>query len=48
MHSLLSRGNSVLAYTLSVLVTLTFACFLSTIMVDYRTETAIKTLKIEV
>lgn len=48
MHSLLSRGNSVLAYTLSVLVTLTFACFLSTIMVDYRTETAMKTLKIEV
>ncbi|KAL4113105.1 hypothetical protein QTP88_016790 [Uroleucon formosanum] len=48
MHSLLSRGNSVLAYTLSVLVTLTFACFLSTILVDYRTGTEMKTLKIEV
>lgn len=48
MHSLLARGNAVLAYTLSVLVTLTFACFLSTIMVDYRTATEMKTLKIEV
>lgn len=48
MHSLLARGNAVLAYTLSVLVTLTFACFMSTIMVDYRTETEMKTLKIEV
>lgn len=48
MHSLLARGNAVLAYTLSVLVTLTFACFMSTIMVDYRTETEMKALKIEV
>ncbi|XP_050545858.1 signal peptidase complex subunit 3 [Daktulosphaira vitifoliae] len=48
MHSLLSRGNAVLAYTLSVLVTLTFACFLSTIMIDYRKEATLKTLKVEV
>ncbi|CAI6374644.1 unnamed protein product [Macrosiphum euphorbiae] len=48
MHSLLSRGNSMLAYTLIVLVTLVFACFLSTISVDYRTGTEIQALKIEV
>ncbi|KAL1129597.1 hypothetical protein AAG570_012542 [Ranatra chinensis] len=46
MHSLLSRGNAILAYTLSVLACLTFLCFLSTLFVDYRTNSTINTVKV--
>lgn len=31
MHTVLTRGNAILAYTLSVLACLTFCCFLSTL-----------------
>ncbi|CAA9999847.1 unnamed protein product [Nesidiocoris tenuis] len=48
MHSLLSRGNAIVAYTLSLLACLTFLCFLSTLFVDYRTIAAINTVKVVV
>lgn len=48
MHSFLSRGNAILAYTLSVLSFLTFLCFISTVLVDSRTDVNIKTVKIVV
>ncbi|XP_051168875.1 signal peptidase complex subunit 3 [Leptopilina boulardi] len=43
MHSVLTRGNAILAYTLSVSACLTFACFLSTVFIDYRTNVALNT-----
>ncbi|XP_060530948.1 signal peptidase complex subunit 3 [Cylas formicarius] len=46
MHSVLQRGNSILAYTLSVLAFLTFCCFLSTVFLDYSTQTNINTVKV--
>nr|QBH72901.1 microsomal signal peptidase 23 kd subunit [Thermobia domestica] len=48
MHSILTRGNAILAYTLSVLAALTFFCFLSTLFVDYRTEASMNTVKVMV
>uniref|UniRef100_A0A0A9WST4 Signal peptidase complex subunit 3 n=1 Tax=Lygus hesperus TaxID=30085 RepID=A0A0A9WST4_LYGHE len=48
MHSLLSRGNAIVAYTLSLLACLTFLCFLSTLFVDYRTNATINTVKVVV
>ncbi|XP_014256437.1 signal peptidase complex subunit 3 [Cimex lectularius] len=48
MHSFLSRGNAILAYTLSLLACLTFLCFLSTLFVDYRTGSSINTVKVVV
>lgn len=48
MHSFLQRGNALLAYTLSVLACLTFACFISTVFLNYRTEADINTVKIVV
>ncbi|VEN33831.1 unnamed protein product [Callosobruchus maculatus] len=48
MHSVLTRGNTVLAYALSVLACLTFACFLSTVFLDYVTDSKIKTVKVVV
>ncbi|CAH1401086.1 unnamed protein product [Nezara viridula] len=48
MHSLLSRGNALVAYTLSLLACLTFMCFLSTLFVDYRSSAAINTVKVVV
>ncbi|KAK9875894.1 hypothetical protein WA026_009681 [Henosepilachna vigintioctopunctata] len=46
MHSILQRGNALLAYVLSVLACLTFACFISTVFLNYRTEVDISTVKI--
>ncbi|KAK9497989.1 hypothetical protein O3M35_003880 [Rhynocoris fuscipes] len=48
MHSLLSRGNAIVAYTLSLLACLTFICFLSTLFVDYRANSSINTVKVVV
>jgi len=46
MHSVLTRGNAIAAYMLSVLAALTFCCFLSTVFLDYRQPTTINTVKI--
>ncbi|XP_033217799.1 signal peptidase complex subunit 3 [Belonocnema kinseyi] len=46
MHSVLTRGNAILAYTLSVSACLTFVCFISTVFIDYRTGVDIKTVKV--
>nr|QBH72899.1 microsomal signal peptidase 23 kd subunit [Nicoletia phytophila] len=46
MHSVLTRGNAILAYTLSVLAFLTFCCFVSTLFVDYRTAATMSTVKV--
>lgn len=48
MHSLLQRGNSILAYALSVLAFLTFVCFASTVFLNYVTLTKIQTVKVVV
>ncbi|XP_075234590.1 signal peptidase complex subunit Spase22-23 [Lycorma delicatula] len=48
MHSVLSRGNAILAYTLSVLTGLTFVCFISTVFIDYRTTATMNTVKVVV
>nr|QBH72893.1 microsomal signal peptidase 23 kd subunit [Eurycantha calcarata] len=48
MHSVLTRGNAILAYTLSVLAALTFFCFASTVLIDYRTTAAMNTVKVVV
>ncbi|KAF2894237.1 hypothetical protein ILUMI_11930 [Ignelater luminosus] len=44
MHSVLQRGNAILAYALSVLACLTFVCFASTVFLDYRTNVDIKVI----
>lgn len=46
MHTVLTRGNAILAYSLSVLACLTFGCFLSTVLLDYRTNVKINTVKV--
>jgi len=46
MHTLLSRGNAIFAYSLSVLACLTFCCFLSTVFLDYRASVNINTVKV--
>ncbi|KOB52099.1 Signal peptidase complex subunit 3, partial [Operophtera brumata] len=48
MYSMLTRGNAILTYTLSVLACLTFLCFLSTLTVDYRTAAQMNTVKVVV
>ncbi|KAJ3658498.1 hypothetical protein Zmor_010233 [Zophobas morio] len=48
MHSVLQRGNAILAYALSVLACLTFACFISTVFLDYRTNAGMNTVKVVV
>lgn len=48
MHTVLSRGNAILAYTLSVSACLTFCCFLSTVFIDYRANATLKTVKVGV
>lgn len=48
MHSVLQRANGILAYALSVLACLTFACFISTVFLDYRTNAAMNTVKVVV
>uniref|UniRef100_A0A1B0FGJ0 Signal peptidase complex subunit 3 n=1 Tax=Glossina morsitans morsitans TaxID=37546 RepID=A0A1B0FGJ0_GLOMM len=46
MHTVLTRGNAMIAYTLSVLTCLTFCCFISTVFLDYRVPSNINTGKI--
>lgn len=46
MHSVLTRGNAIVAYTLSVLATLTFCCFISTVFIDYRMPATMNTVKV--
>ncbi|KAJ6641659.1 Signal peptidase complex subunit 3 [Pseudolycoriella hygida] len=46
MHTVLTRGNAILAYSLSVLACLTFACFLSTVFLDYRTNAKLNSVKV--
>lgn len=46
MHTVLTRGNATVAYSLTVLACLTFCCFISTVFLDYRTESKINTVKI--
>lgn len=48
MHTVLTRGNAILAYTLSVLAFLTFCCFASTVFIDYRTPAHMNTVKVVV
>ncbi|XP_018329949.1 signal peptidase complex subunit 3 [Agrilus planipennis] len=48
MHSVLQRGNAIVAYTISVLAFLTFTCFASTFFLDYRTNAHINTVKVVV
>ncbi|EEB17499.1 microsomal signal peptidase 23 kD subunit, putative [Pediculus humanus corporis] len=46
MHSVLTRGNAIVAYTLSVLAVLTFCCFASTVFMDYRMAASMNTVKV--
>uniref|UniRef100_A0A182PSU3 Signal peptidase complex subunit 3 n=1 Tax=Anopheles epiroticus TaxID=199890 RepID=A0A182PSU3_9DIPT len=46
MHTVMTRGNAILAYSLSVLSVLTFCCFASTFFYDYRTDARINTVKV--
>ena len=46
MHTFLTRGNAIVAYTLSVLAFLTFCCFVSTIFLDYRTPVSINAARV--
>ena len=48
MHSFLTRGNAILAYTLSVSACLTFCCFLSTVFNNNQADVRINTVKIAV
>lgn len=48
MDTVLSRGNAMLTYTLSVSACLTFFCFLSTVFLDYRANATLKTVKVVV
>ncbi|XP_026466242.1 signal peptidase complex subunit 3-like [Ctenocephalides felis] len=48
MHTVLTRANAILAYTLSVLAFLTFCCFASTVFIDYRTPAHMNTVKVVV
>ncbi|KAJ8919394.1 hypothetical protein NQ315_016487 [Exocentrus adspersus] len=48
MHSVIQRGNSILAYALSVLACLTFICFASTVFLNYVTDVKINTVKVVV
>ena len=44
MHSVLTRLNALLAYTMSVLAGLTFVCFLSTFFLDYSAVAKVNNL----
>nr|XP_050869378.1 signal peptidase complex subunit 3 [Vespula vulgaris] len=48
MHTVLTRGNAILAFTLSVSACLTFCCFLSTVFIDYRANATLNTVKVVV
>lgn len=45
MNTLLSRANTIFAFTLSVLAALTFGCFLTTAFNDHKKEVAIESTK---
>ncbi|EDV92726.1 signal peptidase complex subunit 3 [Drosophila grimshawi] len=46
MHTVLTRGNATVAYSLSVLACLTFCCFASTVFQNYRTDAKINTVRV--
>jgi len=46
MHTVLTRGNALLTFTLSVLAALTFCCFLSTALYAYSANATINTVKV--
>lgn len=48
MHTVFTRINAILAYTLSVSACLTFCCFLSTVFIDYRANATLNTVKVVV
>ncbi|XP_031843448.1 signal peptidase complex subunit Spase22-23 [Nomia melanderi] len=48
MHTFFTRGNAILAYTLSVLACVTFCCFLSTVFIDYRANATLETVTVAV
>ncbi|KAL0273221.1 UNVERIFIED_CONTAM: hypothetical protein PYX00_005951 [Menopon gallinae] len=48
MHSVLTRGNAIVAYTLSVLAALTFFCFISTVFIDYRVPATMNAVRVVV
>ncbi|CAG5075109.1 hypothetical protein G9C98_000906 [Cotesia typhae] len=48
MHTVFTRANAILAYTVSVAGFLTFFCFLSTVFLDYRAVANLNTVKVVV
>ncbi|XP_050576403.1 signal peptidase complex subunit 3 [Bombus affinis] len=48
MHTVFTRGNAIVAYTLTVSACLTFCCFLSTVFIDYRANATLNTVKVVV
>ena len=48
MHTALTRANALAAYTMSVLASLTFLCFLSTFFNEYQVHADINTVKVVV
>ena len=49
MHTFLTRANALAAYTMSVLAALTFACFLSTFLIEtYSAPAKMNTVKVVV
>ncbi|XP_029644096.1 signal peptidase complex subunit 3 [Octopus sinensis] len=48
MNTFLSRANTIFAFTLSVMAVLTFACFLSTGLINLKADTSIKTGRVHV
>ena len=48
MHTALTRANALAAYTMSVLASLTFLCFLSTFFNEFQVHADINTVKVVV
>ncbi|XP_067647704.1 signal peptidase complex subunit 3 [Eurosta solidaginis] len=46
MHTVLTRGNATVAYSLSVLACLTFCCFVSTVFLDNKAAARVNTVKV--
>ena len=46
MHTVLTRGNATIAYSLSILACLTFCCFFSTLFLNYKTVAKVNTVKV--
>lgn len=46
MHSLVSRANTIFAFTLSVVAGLTFCCFLTTAFDEHKADVHIQTVKL--